>query len=197
MDAQLFIRQNTALIAPPLLPEIKLHLAHEALPLWEKTEEELGQIGLPPPFWAFAWAGGQALARYVLDHPEAVAGRKILDFAAGSGLLAIAAMRAGAAEVLYRGSALQHTVVIRVRPDPEPHDVIALDRSQCAITNAEANGPQATNPLQVEGGVPRIILQELEVTVGQASDVLRQPITGTPELRSRKMPHRALVRQAR
>jgi predicted nicotinamide N-methyase len=100
MDPQLFIRQNTALIAPPLVPEIKLHLAHEALPLWEKTEEELGKIGLPPPFWAFAWAGGQALARYVLDHPEAVAGRKVLDFASGSGLLAIAAMQAGAAEVL-------------------------------------------------------------------------------------------------
>jgi predicted nicotinamide N-methyase len=100
MDAQLFIRHNTALIAPPLVPEIKLHLAHEALPLWEKTEEELGESGLPPPFWAFAWAGGQALARYVLDHPEAVAGRKILDFASGSGLLAIAAMQAGAAEVL-------------------------------------------------------------------------------------------------
>jgi predicted nicotinamide N-methyase len=100
MDPQLFIRQNTALIAPPLVPEIKLHLAHEALPLWEKTEEELGKIGLPPPYWAFAWAGGQALARYVLDHPEAVAGRKVLDFASGSGLLAIAAMQAGAAEVL-------------------------------------------------------------------------------------------------
>src|SRR5688572_265310 len=100
MNAQLFIRQNTALIAPPLVPEIKLHLAHEALPLWEKTEEELGKIGLPPPFWAFAWAGGQALARYVLDHPEAVAGRNVLDFASGSGLLAIAAMQAGAAEVL-------------------------------------------------------------------------------------------------
>ena len=100
MDAKLFVRENTALTAPPLVPELKLHLAYEALPLWEKTEEELGQIGLPPPFWAFAWAGGQALARYVLDHPETVAGRSVLDFAAGSGLLAIAAMKAGAAAVL-------------------------------------------------------------------------------------------------
>ncbi|HEX9905144.1 MAG TPA: methyltransferase, partial [Propylenella sp.] len=92
-----FIRANTALIAPPLVPEVRLHLAHEALPLWEKTEEELGKIGLPPPFWAFAWAGGQALARYVLDNPGVVAGRSVLDVASGSGLLAIAAMKAGAA----------------------------------------------------------------------------------------------------
>ena len=64
------------------------------------TEEELGEIGLPPPFWAFAWAGGQALARYLLDHPDEVAGKRVLDFATGSGLVAIAAMKAGAAEAL-------------------------------------------------------------------------------------------------
>lgn len=98
-DPAAFIRGNTALFAPPLVPEIKLHLAHEALPLWEKTEEELGEIGLPPPYWAFAWAGGQALARYVLDTPDAVAGRTVLDFASGSGLVAVAALKAGAAAV--------------------------------------------------------------------------------------------------
>lgn len=94
-----FIQDNTALLSPPLVPELRLHLAHEALPLWEKTEEELGAIGLPPPYWAFAWAGGQALARYVLDHPESVAGRAVLDFASGSGLVAIAAARSGASAV--------------------------------------------------------------------------------------------------
>ncbi len=98
MDAAGFIRANTALIAPPLVPEVRLHLAHEALPLWEKTEAELGAIGLPPPFWAFAWAGGQALARYILDNPAIVAGKSVLDFAAGSGLVAIAAMKAGASQ---------------------------------------------------------------------------------------------------
>jgi predicted nicotinamide N-methyase len=92
-----FIRANTALLAPPLVPEVKLRLAHEALPLWEKTEEELGEIGLPPPFWAFAWAGGQALARYVLDNPDTVASLSVLDFASGSGLVGIAALKAGAA----------------------------------------------------------------------------------------------------
>jgi predicted nicotinamide N-methyase len=93
-----FILANTRLIAPPLTPEIRLWLADEAVPLWEKTEEELGAMGLPPPFWAFAWAGGQALARYVLDHADLVRGKRVLDFASGSGLIAIAAAKAGAAE---------------------------------------------------------------------------------------------------
>ena len=95
-----FIAANTALLPVPLVPEIRLHLAHEAVPMWQKTEEELGEIGLPPPFWAFAWAGGQALARYVLDTPETVRGRHVLDLASGSGLVAIAAKMAGAASTL-------------------------------------------------------------------------------------------------
>ncbi len=65
---------------PPLVPEIRLHLAHEAVPLWQKTEEELGEMGLAPPFWAFAWAGGQALARYVLDHSNTVENLRVLDW---------------------------------------------------------------------------------------------------------------------
>jgi predicted nicotinamide N-methyase len=94
-----FILANTRLIAPPLTPEIGLRLADEAVPIWKKTEEELGAMGLPPPFWAFAWAGGQALARYVLDNPALVKGKRVLDFASGSGLIAIAAAKAGAAEI--------------------------------------------------------------------------------------------------
>ena len=95
-----FIRANTTVLPVPLVPEIRLHLAHESVPLWQKTEEELGEIGLPPPFWAFAWAGGQALARYVIDNPETVKAKKVLDLASGSGLVAIAAVKAGAAHVL-------------------------------------------------------------------------------------------------
>lgn len=95
-----FIRTHTALIAPPLVPEIQLHLAREVVPLWRKTEEELEAEGVPPPYWAFAWAGGQALARYILDHPEDVRGFRVLDFGSGSGLVAIAAKKAGAASVL-------------------------------------------------------------------------------------------------
>ena len=87
------------MLSPPLVPEIRLHLAEESLPIWQKTEEELGELNVPPPFWAFAWAGGQALARYVLDHAEVVAGKRVLDFAAGSGLVGIAAAKAGAARV--------------------------------------------------------------------------------------------------
>ncbi|HEX8663719.1 MAG TPA: methyltransferase [Beijerinckiaceae bacterium] len=98
-DRAAFIRQNTRILPVPHAPEIRLHLADEATELWRKTEEELGELGLPPPFWAFAWAGGQALARYLLDHPEVVAGRRVLDFASGSGLVAIAAAMAGARSV--------------------------------------------------------------------------------------------------
>jgi predicted nicotinamide N-methyase len=98
-DRAAFIRANTRLLAVPHAPEISLQLADEATALWEKTEEELGEIGLPPPFWAFAWAGGQALARYILDHAAIVAGRHVLDFASGSGLVAIAAAKAGARKV--------------------------------------------------------------------------------------------------
>lgn len=98
-EPETFIRANTSLLAPPHVPEIRLYLASEAHELWLKTEEELEAIGLPPPFWAFAWAGGQGLARYVLDHPETVARKRVLDFASGSGLVGIAAGKAGAAKV--------------------------------------------------------------------------------------------------
>ncbi|GJD81582.1 class I SAM-dependent methyltransferase [Methylobacterium gregans] len=99
-SARTFILAHTALRPVPHAPEIRLHVADEATALWQKTEEELEAIGLPPPFWAFAWAGGQALARYLLDNPDLCAGARVLDFASGSGLCAIAAARAGAARVL-------------------------------------------------------------------------------------------------
>jgi predicted nicotinamide N-methyase len=99
-DWRSFIRDNTKLLSPPLVPEIKLHLAEESLPIWQKTEEELGEMNVPPPYWAFAWAGGQALARYLLDDPSITRGRKILDLGSGSGLTAIAARMAGAQSAL-------------------------------------------------------------------------------------------------
>jgi predicted nicotinamide N-methyase len=98
-DPRGFILSNTRPGAPPHVPEITLYLADEAVPLWQATEEELGRQGLPPPFWAFAWAGGQALARYVLDNPGTVRGHTVLDLATGSGLVAIAAALAGASAV--------------------------------------------------------------------------------------------------
>jgi predicted nicotinamide N-methyase len=98
-DWPAFIKANTRILSPALVPELRLHLASEVTPLWQATEAYLERTGLPPPFWAFAWPGGQALARHLLDHRELARGRAVLDFAAGSGIAAIAAARAGAARV--------------------------------------------------------------------------------------------------
>ena len=99
-DRSAFILKNTRVSRPVHCPEIQLHLADDAVALWELTEEELGRLGLDPPFWAFAWAGGQALARYLLDRPHIVRAKRVLDLASGSGMGAIAAMLAGAASAL-------------------------------------------------------------------------------------------------
>jgi predicted nicotinamide N-methyase len=99
-DRRAFVAEHTRLQRPPHTPELQLHLADEITPIWRMTEEALSEIGLPPPFWAFAWAGGQALARYVLDRPATVAGKAVIDFASGSGIVAIAAKKAGASRVL-------------------------------------------------------------------------------------------------
>ncbi|MFJ6217342.1 class I SAM-dependent methyltransferase [Streptomyces sp. NPDC092296] len=93
-----FVRAHTRLAPAPYVPEVRLHQADEAIGLWERTEQ-YGGVRMPPPFWAFAWAGGQALARHVLDRPQTVAGRTVLDLASGSGLVAVAAALAGAAAV--------------------------------------------------------------------------------------------------
>ena len=92
-----FVRANTRLAPVPFVPELLLHQAEEPIELWERTEAAGAER--PPPFWAFAWAGGQALARHVLDDPDLVAGRAVLDLATGSGLVAVAAARAGARPV--------------------------------------------------------------------------------------------------
>ena len=99
-DAAAFIRENTRVQTVPHAPEVSLWLADEVTPIWRLTEEELGDMGLPPPFWAFAGAGGQGLARWLLDHPHEAAGKRVLDFAAGSGLVGVAAMKAGAASAM-------------------------------------------------------------------------------------------------
>ncbi|MFI4936649.1 MAG: class I SAM-dependent methyltransferase [Caulobacterales bacterium] len=119
-DHRAFILENTRLQAPPHTPELVLQLADEITPIWRLTEAELDAVGLPPPFWAFAWAGGQALARYLLDHPGEVAGKRVVDFATGSGIVAMAAMKAGAAHVLAA-------------------DIDAFCQAAVAL-NAEANG---------------------------------------------------------
>lgn len=95
-----FVVAHTEVVASKLVPEIALHLATELTTLWTVTEAWLAERAVPPPYWAFAWAGGQALARHVLDHPELVRGRAVLDFGSGSGLVAIAAAMAGARRVV-------------------------------------------------------------------------------------------------
>ena len=98
--ARTLITENTAVIAPRMIPEVPLHLADEDLPLYRAGEDELAALGIGTPYWAFAWAGGQALARYLMDNPAVIAGKHALDFGAGSGLVGIAAAKAGAASVI-------------------------------------------------------------------------------------------------
>ena len=113
-SARRFIAANTRPLTPPLVPEIRLYLAEESLPIWQKTEEELGEMNVPPPYWAFAWAGGQALARYLLDNPALVMDKPVVDLGTGSGLAAIAAKRAGAATVLAADIDALALVAVRV-----------------------------------------------------------------------------------
>lgn len=127
-------------MAASYVPEVRLHLADDAVSLWELTEEQLGELGLPPPFWAFAWAGGQALARYVLDQPEIVRGKSVLDMASGSGLVAIAAMQAGAGRALaadidrFAGdAALLNAALNGVTLDTTDADLIGADVAQDVI----------------------------------------------------------------
>ena len=115
-----FLRSHTRLDRPTLVPEVQLHVADDVVALWEAMETEGGGAGQDPPFWAAAWPGGQALARHVLDHPELVAGKRVLDLGAGSGLVAVAALLAGAHGVLASD------------PDPYSHTAMGI--------NAEVNG---------------------------------------------------------
>jgi predicted nicotinamide N-methyase len=140
-DPAEFVRTNTALVSPPLVPEIKLHLATEVVPLWRLTEEELQAQGVPPPYWAFAWAGGQALARYVLDNPKVVARKHVLDFGSGSGLVAIAAAKAGAEPVMAADI------------DPFAHAAIRLN----AVANSAILGATTSDLIDSDGNW-RIIL---------------------------------------
>jgi predicted nicotinamide N-methyase len=99
-DPEGFIRDNTALVAPAIVPEFKLWLATEYVPIWQATEAWLDEQNVDPPYWAFCWPGGQAIARCLLDNPDLVLGKRVIDFAAGSGVSSMAAARAGAASVI-------------------------------------------------------------------------------------------------
>lgn len=111
--AEAFVRDNTILATVTQVPEIRLHLASELTPIWQATESWLRENGAEPPFWAFAWPGGQALARHILDDRPSVAGRRVLDFAAGAGIAAIACAMAGAASA--EAAEIDHLAVAAIR----------------------------------------------------------------------------------
>lgn len=140
-----FILANTRQLQPPHCPEISLYLADEAVALWQLSADELDQQGLPLPFWAFAWAGGQALARYLLDHPEVVQGKQVYDLASGSGLVAIAAKLSGA----------DHVTAV----DIDPYSIAAIG------LNAEING------VELSPNLGDIIGQHLETEVLLVGDL--------------------------
>ena len=135
MDPALFVRLNTTVAAPPLVPEIRLHLATEVTPIWQASEDSLARGGVPPPFWAFAWAGGQALARYLLDRPETVAGRVGFDFGSGSGLVAIAAAKAGARSVY--AAEIDHFAATAIAANAALNDVVVEIMATDAIGAAD------------------------------------------------------------
>lgn len=171
VDRHDFIIGNTLLMPVPLVPEIALHIAHEAVPLWQKTEEELGEMGLPPPFWAFAWAGGQALARYVLDNPETVSGRNVLDLASGSGLVGIAASRAGAAHVVAAdidGFALE---AVRINAVVNKVDITACGEDLLAMSPPDVD-VVLVGDLFYEKSVADRLVTWLETAAIQGTDVL-------------------------
>ena len=127
VDPEGFIRANTALETPSMVPEFKLWLASEYVPIWQATEAWLEEQNVDPPYWAFCWPGGQAIARYLLDHPTAVRGKTVIDFAAGSGVSAMAAARAGATRVIAND--IDRLSLVAARLNAEANG-LALDLSQ-------------------------------------------------------------------
>ncbi|MBK8173875.1 MAG: methyltransferase [Rhodospirillales bacterium] len=137
-----FIVANTEIVTPPLVPEISLRLASKSVPIWQATESALEQIGVEPPYWAFCWPGGQALARFLIDAPDRVAGRSVLDFGAGCGIAAIAAARCGGVAYANEIDPLANTAVAMnaalngVTVTTEPGDLIDSARSGWGIVLA-------------------------------------------------------------
>jgi len=167
LDHAAFIRATTTVKPVPMVPEISIHQSSDAIGLWEQTERELGESDRQPPFWAFAWAGGQALARYILDHPQVTAGHRVLDLGSGSGLTAIAAATTGAASVLAS--------------ELDPIAIAAID------LNAALNGVSISTTgdvLDTDGGDAEVVL---------AADIWYERVLSVRALR---LLHRASARGA-
>lgn len=139
-DPQGFIRANTALEAPAMVPEFKLWLASEYVPIWQATEAWLEEQNVDPPYWAFCWPGGQAVARYLLDNPSLVAGKCVIDFAAGSGVSSMAAAKAGAATVIAND--IDELSLIATRLNAEANG-LAVDTSSADWLAGADGDPEA------------------------------------------------------
>lgn len=175
-SARAFIAANTRVLSPPLVPEIVLHLAEESLPIWQKTEEELGEMNVPPPFWAFAWAGGQALARYILDNPALLQGKRVLDLGSGSGLTAIAAMKSGAASCLASDLDLMSLVAVELNA--------ALNGVEVATTAENLlEGEPAGHDVILVGDLfyERQLAELVSRYIGRASEAGALVLIGDPE----------------
>lgn len=169
-----FVLANTAIRPVPHAPALSLRVADEAVPLWQRTEEELQASGLEPPFWAFAWAGGQGLARWLLDHPAAVAGRTVLDVASGSGLVGIAAMRAGAARAtcvdidpFAAAAAAENAALNGVAVEARTRDPIGMDREALGSPDLVLAGD-----VHYDRALANAITPWLEALAGQGARVL-------------------------
>jgi predicted nicotinamide N-methyase len=135
-DPVAFIKEQTIVGTASLVPEIPLQLATEVTPLWQMTEDRLNHGSLPPPFWAFAWPGGQGMARYLLDHPAVAKDKRVLDFAAGCGIAAIAAMKAGAKSALA------------AEIDPLAHAAVALNAKHNQVTVGAVHDIEMVKPVK-------------------------------------------------
>ncbi|MFN7135589.1 MAG: class I SAM-dependent methyltransferase, partial [Myxococcales bacterium] len=166
------IEAHTEIARPPLCPELRLHLVTERCALWRAGEDELAALGLPPPYWAFCWAGGQALARYLLDHPDAVHGRNVLDFGAGGGVEALAAARAGASAVLasdidpFAVQALEMNAALNdVRLTATSRDLLGLDEGWDVVLAGDVCYDRALAG-QVQAWLERLAARGADVLVG-------------------------------
>jgi predicted nicotinamide N-methyase len=181
-----FIRHWTHLATPPLVPEVRLHLADRVMPLWEALARDAADPELPPPYWAFAWAGGQALARYVLDHPDVVRDRTVVDLATGSGLCAIAAQLAGARSMLA------------IDIDPWAREAIALNASANGVhvpfrgeDPFDADPPDADIILAGDIGYEWALAQRGIAWLRRAASTGADVLVGDPE--RHHLPHEGLV----
>lgn len=176
-DKRQFILDHATLLPVPLTPEIELYLADDQTPLWRLGEEELLELGLPSPFWAFAWAGGQALARYCLDNPDLTKGKSVIDFASGSGLVAIAAAKAGANQILATDIDPFSVEAIQINAE---HNNVTLQASVDNLLTSDAIHHLRKNPPDIflagdvfyDADMTKAVLALLDPLTQQGTEIL-------------------------